>query len=372
MSSHDLIDTQDARHSGPESPPSREERRYLLMLDGDSSMLKALPYTGSVLIGRSTGADIPVQDPSVSRQHARVEVEEGEAYLVDLESHNGVRINGRRVSGSQLLQSGDVATLGDVTLVFHCGERAWPVRPVLDAVALRVRLAEELDRVRSYERTVSVLALEPGVATVPMAELVQAAKGVLRPMDLAGQVGTALVMVLPELEPEEAEATAQELLEALSPLAPQAQAGLVTAPQDGLDAEVLMVAAQATALKATPGSVQAGGADLHWLPLGERSVLVADSKMVAIFKKLRQLAASPINVLIHGETGSGKENAAFAVHHGSPRANGPFVALNCAALPESLVESELFGYERGAFSGADKPRALRARQRWHPLPGRGG
>ena len=75
MSSNDLIDTQDARHSGPETRPSREERRYLLVLDGDSSMLKALPYSGSVLIGRSSGADIQVQDPSVSRQHARVVVE---------------------------------------------------------------------------------------------------------------------------------------------------------------------------------------------------------------------------------------------------------------------------------------------------------
>jgi two-component system response regulator AtoC len=357
MSSDDLIETQDARSSGSGSPAVREERRYLLVLDGDSSLLYPLPHSGQLLIGRSSGADIQVQDPSVSRQHARISMEEGEAYVVDLESHNGVRINGRRVSGSQLLQSGEVVTLGNVTLVFHRGERALPARPILDATALRVRLTEELDRVRSYERAVSVVALELGVASVPLPELVHAASGVLRPMDLVGQVGTSLMVVLPELEGEEAEAAAQHLLEVLSPQVPQAQAGLVTAPQDGLSAEALMAAAQATALKASPGGCRVSGPDLHWLQLGERSVLVADPAMVELFKQLRRLAASPIHVAIHGETGAGKENAAWAVHHGSPRASKPFVALNCAALPETLVESELFGYERGAFSGADKPRA---------------
>jgi two-component system response regulator AtoC len=74
--------------------------------------------------------------------------------------------------------------------------------------------------------------------------------------------------------------------------------------------------------------------------------------MVRLFQLIRRLAASELPVLVCGETGAGKENAAFAVHHGSPRAKGPFVVLNCAALQETLVESELFGHERGAFSGA--------------------
>jgi two-component system, NtrC family, response regulator AtoC len=204
---------------------------------------------------------------------------------------------------------------------------------------------------------VSVFALELGVSNTPLAELVRAASGALRPMDLLGQVETSLMAALPELDEEEAEAAAQHLLELLSPLVPQARAGLVTAPRDGLNAEALMAAAKAAALKASPGGLQVRGPDLHWLSLGERSVMVADSQMVALFAKLRRLAAGSLNVLIHGETGAGKENAAWAVHFWSARAAGPFVALNCAALPESLAESELFGHERGAFSGADKPRA---------------
>jgi DNA-binding NtrC family response regulator len=77
-----------------------------------------------------------------------------------------------------------------------------------------------------------------------------------------------------------------------------------------------------------------------------------DPKMIEVFKIVGQLAASPVNALIRGETGTGKEMVARAIHFNSAHAEEPFVPVNCTALPDTLLESELFGHVRGAFTGA--------------------
>ncbi len=81
-------------------------------------------------------------------------------------------------------------------------------------------------------------------------------------------------------------------------------------------------------------------------------VIICDPKMERLYDFVKQVAQSNVSVLILGETGTGKELLTRAVHENSPRSRGPLVTLNCAAIPENLFESELFGYERGAFSGA--------------------
>jgi transcriptional regulator with PAS, ATPase and Fis domain len=80
-------------------------------------------------------------------------------------------------------------------------------------------------------------------------------------------------------------------------------------------------------------------------------------RMQEIFSLLQQAAPSRACVLISGESGTGKELVAKTIHALSPRRNGPFVAINCAALPETLIESELFGHEKGSFTGASERRA---------------
>ena len=79
-------------------------------------------------------------------------------------------------------------------------------------------------------------------------------------------------------------------------------------------------------------------------------------EMHKVFEIIRMVAPTDSSVVVEGETGTGKELVASAIHHQSPRQNGPFVTINCGGFPETLLESELFGYERGAFTGADKAR----------------
>jgi Nif-specific regulatory protein len=94
--------------------------------------------------------------------------------------------------------------------------------------------------------------------------------------------------------------------------------------------------------------------------LGERfqpaSIVGNSSGMRSVYAQIAQVADSGATVLIRGESGTGKELVAHAIHFSSSRRNGPFIAVNCAALPEQLIESELFGHERGAFTGAVQQR----------------
>ncbi len=97
-----------------------------------------------------------------------------------------------------------------------------------------------------------------------------------------------------------------------------------------------------------------------------------NARMQEAINMAARAAASRATILIHGESGTGKELLARAIHYASPRRRAPLVAVNVAALPETLLESELFGHERGAFTGRGPraPRPLRARRRRHPLPRR--
>jgi len=96
--------------------------------------------------------------------------------------------------------------------------------------------------------------------------------------------------------------------------------------------------------------------------LGYPRILGSSAAMKEVYRQIDLVAANDITVLIQGESGSGKELVARAIHEASGRRKGPFVALNCAAVPESLQESELFGHEKGAFTGAVERRPGRFEQ----------
>ena len=87
-------------------------------------------------------------------------------------------------------------------------------------------------------------------------------------------------------------------------------------------------------------------------PAAPEGMVIASPAMKKLFELVDRIAVSPLSILLVGETGAGKDVVARAIHQRSTRSSGPFVAINCAALPEQLIETELFGHDRGAFTGA--------------------
>ncbi len=119
--------------------------------------------------------------------------------------------------------------------------------------------------------------------------------------------------------------------------------------------DLVQKAADSNRLMSEPVTLGEPGAP-HDALVGQSAV------MQAIYKEIGRAAPKPINVLIRGETGTGKELIARAIYQHSDRAGAPFIAVNCAAIPETLLESELFGHEKGAFTGAQSRRIGRFEQ----------
>ena len=124
--------------------------------------------------------------------------------------------------------------------------------------------------------------------------------------------------------------------------------GVTTSPGDAADA----VAAGASDFLPLPPDPEMIAAMLEAASGEAHALLGADPAMISTIRRAEKIAGSDASILITGESGTGKEVLARYVHRKSARAAGPFVALNCAAIPEALLESELFGHEKGAFSGA--------------------
>jgi Nif-specific regulatory protein len=133
--------------------------------------------------------------------------------------------------------------------------------------------------------------------------------------------------------------------------------------QDGLftseDAEAMqsLLAPFAKTLEGIPIKKPVGVTDAHGLPtegFSTQKIVGMSHKMESIIRLIDQIRDSSVDVLIQGENGTGKELVAKALHYSSPRSTRPFVALNCAALPDNLVEAELFGIEKGVATGVER------------------
>ncbi len=328
-------------------------RAYLVVLGREMPHVVELPAEGEVRIGRGSDSHLRIAESWVSRNHAAIRMRRGEARLRDLDSHNGTFVNGERVTGERVLAAGDLIAVCSVTIAFHKSEISAEGErhgAVLELPELKCRAELELERTLRYGRPLSVLSatLGGGAERAAVASILGSQ---LRLIDVPAWGGPGdLVVLLPEADAAAARGAAARMQRVLAPVAPGARVGVATSPVDGTALDTLLERAHAAsaAAETSPASAATSGT----VRIGDRQVVVAEPAMARLYALVERLAASELPVLVFGETGTGKELVATAIHVWSARRAQPLVALNCAAIHESLVESELFGYERGAFSGA--------------------
>lgn len=336
--------------------PSNHGSAYFLIIEERAARRFELPESGQLTIGREERPGVEtilIQHASISRQHARITITPAGVVLEDLKSHNGTQVNGERLHKPRALLSGDVVSIGSIHLALYRQSAPAQRAAVGEAGSIQQRMDEDLARARRFGHSLAVVCLELAAASVDRAQLGILLRDKLRLIDFAAwRSPSQLVMLLPDLDRDEVREHVGSLLTALGPAAGSVRTAFSLFPADGGDREALLSAAEHAARRAQPGILSdvSQAATVH--EVGEHRILVADAAMVRVYERVFQLAEDDLPVLVQGETGSGKELVAAALHYASSRRSGPYVAQNCAGLPDGMVDAVLFGHERGAFTDA--------------------
>jgi DNA-binding NtrC family response regulator len=337
----------------PELPPIVAAARFLVLLSGRGGVQVAELGPGAArIVGRGAPADLIVDDPSLSRRHARLRTEQSGVLVEDLGSKNGTRCAGESVE-SILVQPGMQVHLGSVVMVVRHA-RDLERRGFDDFERFLSRVDDELLRARTLGRPMSLLMLR-ALSVDPEDAWWLRMRAALRPIDTIAVYAPGMVLVLlPELAPAETRLVAQELARKRAD-EPTLVCGIATL-QDGAQTSHALVQAASRAARTATRATQV----MHALssvgdaPDGEP--LIVNPAMRELYRLARRVASHAAPVLILGETGTGKELIARHIHEAGARRDKPFRAINCGAMPASLIESVLFGHERGAFTGANETR----------------
>jgi DNA-binding NtrC family response regulator len=311
----------------------------LFVIGEKSFSTHRIPDTGALTIGSGAGCDLVVSDASVAPRHARLSLGPPLA-LEDLGSGLATQLGEERLAPGETAEvpPGDPIQLGNVLLMVE-RRRGAPPRRFLSRDYFEQRLEEECHRGERSQTVFSVLRIAAS-APGPADAIEQVIAGELRMTDVIALHGPGeYAVLLCETPAAGAEVLISRLKARLGGAGAQLGFGIACYPRDGHDAFMLIAAA------APPGVVKVKDEVPADLP--EYSLA-----MLQLRGMVERVAASDLSVLILGETGVGKERMAEEIHRRSGRSDKPIMRLNCAALSESLLESELFGHERGAFTGA--------------------
>ena len=319
-------------------PASEVEMPHLHFHEGGRALFVHLLRTGRTVMGRSDRCDLALPSESVSRIHAVVERRLDGWWLTDRSKH-GTRVNGQAVESWQLAD-GDEIAIGIYSARFSLREdetlRApTATRPVMPAIH------EELVDLRadgfSAGRAELRFTRGPHEGTCV---LLQSARTTL------GGPGSAVV-----LGPDVPRAAAHVRVVRGRVMVEPGDAAVFLA---GVRVREIVPALPGEEIRIGQYSLVVDVKTVDEAPTldGFGEMVGRTEPMRRLFGVLARVAAHDAPVMLTGDSGTGKELAARAIHETSPRADAPLVAVNCAAIPETLMESELFGHEKGSFTGA--------------------
>lgn len=305
----------------------------LVVIGSGTPTVYPIAGTGTLTVGRSPQCEIRIDADSISRRHARVTL--GETITIeDLGSANGTRVRGTAIEAGSIttISIGELVGLGTLDVFIRPGS-SQDARLVTGA-DFEARLDDECARDGHF----AVLSIR--TSRLAHDENVEnALDEILRKTDvLCKAAAHEYYVLLLDVSPSSADEAFRRIGDQLLKADIKATTSIAIYPRDGGSRRQLLAKLR------TPASSEQA-------PRGT-SVVVSDPQMQELHHLVEQIADSRLSVLILGETGVGKEVFAHAVHRASSRGNGPFIEINCAALTETLLESELFGHEKGAFTNA--------------------